>query len=87
MFPKAMARYEKSGEYSHVLELYEAVKGRPRIKAYLASDRRQKYSMGIFRYYEELDIDPVNAVDMNLKPHRDFAPKKLDAPLEAHDQE
>ncbi|KAH9886385.1 glutathione S-transferase domain-containing protein [Xylariomycetidae sp. FL2044] len=54
-FPKAMSIAEKSSHYVHVFELYEAVKERPRIKAYLESDRRQKYSMGIYRYYPELD--------------------------------
>jgi glutathione S-transferase len=58
MFPKAMAKYEKSGDYGNVFKLHEAVKERPNIKAYLASDRRQKYSMGMYRYYEELDIEP-----------------------------
>ena len=58
MFPKAVAKYEKSGDYSHVFEHYDAVKDRPKIKEYLASDRRQKYSMGIYRHYEELDIEP-----------------------------
>ncbi|KAJ9144395.1 Glutathione S-transferase [Coniochaeta hoffmannii] len=58
MFPKAVAKYEKSGNYSRVFKLYEAVEQRPKIKAYLESDRRQKYSMGIYRYYEELDIEP-----------------------------
>lgn len=58
MFPKAVAKYEKSGDYAGVFELYEAVKERPKIKAYLGSDRRQKYSMGIYRYYEELDFEP-----------------------------
>ena len=50
-----MARLEKSGEYSKVFALYEAVKERPKIKEYLASDRRQKYSSGIYRHYPELD--------------------------------
>ncbi|KAH8909269.1 hypothetical protein BR93DRAFT_944504 [Coniochaeta sp. PMI_546] len=58
MFPKAVAKYEKSGDYSSVFKLYEAVKERPRIKDYLTSNRRQKYSLGIYRYYEELDIEP-----------------------------
>jgi glutathione S-transferase len=58
MFPKAMAKYEKSGVYSHVFELYDAVKERPNIKAYLASSRRQKYGLGIYRNYAELDIEP-----------------------------
>ncbi|KAB5576140.1 hypothetical protein GE09DRAFT_1169866 [Coniochaeta sp. 2T2.1] len=58
MFPKAVSKYEKSGDYSGVFKLYEAVEERPRIKEYLASNRRQKYSLGIYRYYEELDIEP-----------------------------
>ena len=56
MFPKAMTAAEKSGDYEQVFQLYQAVKERPRISAYLASDRRQKYSEGIYRYYEELDV-------------------------------
>ncbi len=74
MFPKAMARYETSGNYSRVLELYHAVHERPRIKAYLASNRRQKFSLGIYRHYEELDIDPESAAHVILVPHRDFVP-------------
>ena len=57
MFPKAMAKLEREGKCDKVLVLYEAVKARPRIKAYLESERRQKYSNGIYRYYEELDIE------------------------------
>ncbi|ORY58389.1 glutathione S-transferase [Pseudomassariella vexata] len=55
-FPKAMSAAEKGGKYVRVFELYETVKERPRIKAYLASERRQKYGYGIYRYYEELDL-------------------------------
>lgn len=51
-----MATIERSGKYAHVFKLYDAVKERPRIQEYLASKRRQDYSMGIYRYYEELDI-------------------------------
>ncbi|KAB8230871.1 glutathione S-transferase [Aspergillus alliaceus] len=54
-FPRALARLEKSGKYPNVFKLYEAVKNRPRIKEYLASERRQKYSQGIYRHYPELD--------------------------------
>lgn len=54
-FPNAMARLEKEGKYKHVFALHESVKDRPRIKKYLASERRQKYSMGIYRHYPELD--------------------------------
>ena len=56
MFPKALAAAEKSSDYKKVFQLYDAVKERPKIKEYLASDRRQKYSLGIYRYYEELDV-------------------------------
>jgi glutathione S-transferase len=54
-FPKAMARLENEGTYKGVFELYERVKGRERIKEYLESERRQNYSMGIYRHYPELD--------------------------------
>lgn len=56
MFPKAVKKMEDSSDYKNVLALYDAVKERPNIKEYLASDRRQKYSQGIYRYYEELDV-------------------------------
>ncbi len=56
MFRKAMQWAEKSGKYTRVFDLYEAVKTRPRIQEYLASDRRQSYSLGIYRHYPELDI-------------------------------
>ncbi|KAI3390826.1 hypothetical protein diail_8570 [Diaporthe ilicicola] len=56
MFPKAVKKLEDSGDYKGVFALYEAVKERPNIKDYLASDRRQQYSQGIYRYYEELDV-------------------------------
>ncbi|KPV75944.1 uncharacterized protein RHOBADRAFT_14034 [Rhodotorula graminis WP1] len=52
-FPRLMAK--TLPEYPKVRNLYERVKAAPRIKAYLESDRRQKYSMGIFRHYPELD--------------------------------
>lgn len=56
MFPKAMKKVQESGDYDKVFALYDAVKTRPRIGDYLASDRRQKYSMGIYRQYPELDL-------------------------------
>jgi glutathione S-transferase len=55
-FPKAMASLQTENKYKAVFDLYENVRERPRIKAYLASERRQKYGMGIYRYYPELDI-------------------------------
>lgn len=57
MFPKAMAKLEREGRHAKVFALHSAVKELPRIKAYLESPRRQKYSNGIYRYYEELDIE------------------------------
>lgn len=56
MFPKALKKLRDSGDYASVFALYDAVKERPRIKAYLASDKRQQYSMGIYRSYPELDV-------------------------------
>lgn len=57
-FPKAMERLkgEDGGrKYEKVFALYGRVKGLERIKAYLGSERRQEYSMGIWRRYPELD--------------------------------
>jgi len=54
-FPKAMATYEK--KFTKVFALYEAVKERPKIKAYLASPRRQQYGDGLWRYNEVLDLE------------------------------
>jgi glutathione S-transferase len=54
-FPTAMGRSEKEGKYKGVFGLYERVKETQRIKEYLASERRQKYSMCIWRHYPELD--------------------------------
>ncbi len=55
-FPKAVEKMRESGLYERVFSLCDAVRERPNIKAYLASDRRQKYSNGIYRYIEELDV-------------------------------
>ncbi|KAK3378618.1 hypothetical protein B0H63DRAFT_525835 [Podospora didyma] len=57
MFPKATKKLEREGKHSKVFALHEAVKERPRIKAYLESSRRQQYSNGIYRYYKELDFE------------------------------
>lgn len=54
-FPKCVAKLRESGKYEKVFGLYERVKGRDKIKAYLDSDRRQNYGMGIYRHYPELD--------------------------------
>jgi glutathione S-transferase len=54
-FPKAMGRLEREEAHRGVFELCERVQGKERIKTYLESERRQKYSMGIYRHYPELD--------------------------------
>jgi len=52
--PKMMKRVER--KHPHVVEVHERVAKRPRIAAYLASERRIPFNeMGIFRYYAELD--------------------------------
>lgn len=57
MFPRATAKLEGEGKHSKVFALHQAVAKRPKIKAYLESPRRQKYSIGIYRYYKELDFE------------------------------
>jgi glutathione S-transferase len=49
-----MKRLEKKAP--RVVALHERVAQRPRIAAYLASERRLAFNqMGIFRHYKELD--------------------------------
>ena len=53
-FPKAMARLAK--KHPLVMALHERVAKRPRIAAYLASERRIPFNeQGIYRHYDELD--------------------------------
>lgn len=53
-FPNAMASLDK--QHKRVSAVHDAVAARPRIKAYLASERRIAFNqMGIFRHYPELD--------------------------------
>lgn len=56
-FPNAVKQAENSGQYDRVFKLYQAVQERPKIKAYLQSDRRLKYGNGVYRHYPELDVD------------------------------
>jgi glutathione S-transferase len=54
-FPKAMARLEPSTP--RLVALCERVAARPRVAAYLASDRRLPFNEGdVFRHYDELDV-------------------------------
>jgi len=53
-FPRAMAGLEP--EHRRLCDLYDRVVQRPRLAAYLDSERRLPFSeAGIFRYYAELD--------------------------------
>jgi len=53
-FPNAMK--SALGEVKHVRKLHKTVGNRPRIKAYLKSDRRKDFNeSGIFRHYPILD--------------------------------
>jgi len=53
-FPRAMTRL--GPEYPRVIALHDMVADRPRIAAYLASNRRIAFNEhGIFRHYPELD--------------------------------
>jgi glutathione S-transferase len=53
-FPKRMKRFEK--KVPLLVSLHDRVAERPRIKAYLTSDRRIPFSQwGIYRYFKELD--------------------------------
>lgn len=53
-FPKTMTKLE--GDYPRVVALHDRVALRPRVRDYLASDRRIPFNeMGIFRHYPELD--------------------------------
>ena len=55
-FPRAMARLEPN--YPRVVALHDIVAARPRIAAYLASNRRIAFNEhGIFRHYPELDSE------------------------------
>ena len=54
-FPRAMTRIER--KCRHVTALHDRIAARPRIAAYLVSDRRSPFNEeGIFRHYKELDV-------------------------------
>jgi glutathione S-transferase len=53
-FPRAMSRLERTRK--RVIALHDRVAERPRLRAYLASERRLAFNeQGIFRHYPELD--------------------------------
>jgi len=54
-FPRRMKRFER--KVPRLVALHDRVAQRPRIAAYLASDRRIPFSQwGIYRYFKELDV-------------------------------
>lgn len=53
-YPRAMARLEK--KHPRIVALHDRIAERPRIRAYVSSDRRIAFNeQGIFRHYPELD--------------------------------
>ncbi|KAL7791842.1 glutathione S-transferase [Trichoderma ceciliae] len=56
-FPKTLEILKEGGKFDGVFKLYDAVKERPNIKAYLESERRADYADGIWRQYPELEED------------------------------
>ncbi|KAI8627952.1 putative glutathione S-transferase family protein [Xylariaceae sp. FL1651] len=55
-FPRALNHARESGKYNSVFKLCKAVSARPDFATYMASDKRQKYTQGIYRYYEQNDV-------------------------------
>ena len=56
-FPSAMIKQER--KHSRIIALHDRVAARPRLTAYLASERRLPFNReGIFRHYPELDDRP-----------------------------
>lgn len=55
-FPKCLKKLEASGDYKEVFELKKKIEETKQIKDYLQSDKRQKYSMGVFVSREGLLI-------------------------------
>src|SRR5436305_3734572 len=54
-FPNRMQRFER--KVPRLVALHDRIAQRPRIAAYLASDRRIPFSQwGIYRYFKELDL-------------------------------
>jgi glutathione S-transferase len=57
-FPRAMAGLDR--RHPRIAAVHDAVASRPRIAAYLASDRRIPFNQqGIFRHYKALDAKPA----------------------------
>jgi len=73
-FPRAMVRMHK--RIPRLLTLSDRVASRPRLSAYLASDRRLPFNQqGIFRHYPELDLGAPDAVAKRPLPRPKRAAK------------
>jgi glutathione S-transferase len=59
-FPRSMVAIERA--LPRLVALHDRIGARPRLAAYLASDRRVPFNdHGLFRHYPELDVAPENA--------------------------
>ncbi|EWC43673.1 hypothetical protein DRE_01560 [Drechslerella stenobrocha 248] len=54
-FPERVQALRDGGGYADLFAFYDGLKSEAWLAEYLGSERRQKYSHGIFRHYEELD--------------------------------
>ncbi|KDQ62258.1 hypothetical protein JAAARDRAFT_122624 [Jaapia argillacea MUCL 33604] len=54
-FPRLLKAMETSGTYPEVFEFHKSLASEEKLSAYLGSDRRRKFTNGIFRHYPELD--------------------------------
>lgn len=65
-FTKAVTALREAGKYKDVFALYDAVKARPKIAAYLKSERRIPYGNGVWRHYDELDVLPEKKEERSM---------------------
>ncbi|KAF3155780.1 hypothetical protein TWF751_002964 [Orbilia oligospora] len=56
-FPKKIEELRKEKEFEALFGWFDGLKGEEWLKGYLESKRRLPYALGIFRHYEELDVD------------------------------
>ncbi|RVD89094.1 uncharacterized protein DFL_000115 [Arthrobotrys flagrans] len=56
-FPKKVGELKEEKGFEELFGWYEGLKGEEWLKSYLESKRRLPYALGIFRHYEELDVD------------------------------
>ncbi|KAK6497155.1 hypothetical protein TWF506_004630 [Arthrobotrys conoides] len=56
-FPKRVEELKEKEGFEGLFEWYEGLKGEEWLSSYLESKRRLPYALGIFRHYEELDVE------------------------------